>query len=389
MGPGDIYAATKSLYYLSKIFGLAPFQYSSPTSDKKIRVGLLWTVTVNFAPNFIIADILSKLLLYGTCEASLISAATINTINLPGIIRKFSRIDKQLFSITSADYRKIRKWLIFEIVTLTLIMVPFYCFHVNVYGIGMNLYFVLIDEVAHLVILVTDLQFVNIVQFLKRRCKQMNSNLKQIMNYPERNHAKEHYNNETSNAQETREKYTAFLVTKHISVLPIHKTSHTVTEIRVLRETCSDLHDTAIIINRSFGLFLLLEVTCIFISLVSTLYNLLYYMSVTMETDGNAAAKVICHLFWIAFYLCKGAAITWTCQSAAYEVSKSAALIQRLLLDRFLANDIVSELQAFFVQLGVHTITFTACGFFTMNLSLLHGIIAATATYIIILLQFS
>jgi hypothetical protein len=79
--------------------------------------------------------------------------------------------------------------------------------------------------------------------------------------------------------------------------------------------------------------------------------------------------------------------VTFFCHTATKETRSSRILVQKLLLEANCSNECVKELKMFSLQLQVMTIEYTACGWFSLNLSLFAGVISMIASYIIIMVQ--
>jgi hypothetical protein len=79
--------------------------------------------------------------------------------------------------------------------------------------------------------------------------------------------------------------------------------------------------------------------------------------------------------------------ITFFCHSATKEARSTRILVQTLLLEGNCSIECEEELKMFSLQLQVMTIEYTACGFFSINLTLFTTVVSVIATYFIILVQ--
>jgi hypothetical protein len=70
------------------------------------------------------------------------------------------------------------------------------------------------------------------------------------------------------------------------------------------------------------------------------------------------------------------------------EVRNSRIVVEKLLLEGKCRNEIVKDLKKFSLQLQAMKIEYTACGFFSLNLSLFASVVSAIVSYIIIMVQF-
>jgi hypothetical protein len=90
-------------------------------------------------------------------------------------------------------------------------------------------------------------------------------------------------------------------------------------------------------------------------------------------------------LFFVSLRLF--AAVTIPCHLATDEATRSSVLIQKLLLRTDINERIMKDLDPFYTQVKSMGVTFTACGFFVLDMSLFCGIFGAICTYIIVITQ--
>jgi hypothetical protein len=79
--------------------------------------------------------------------------------------------------------------------------------------------------------------------------------------------------------------------------------------------------------------------------------------------------------------------VMFLCHTSTNETRSSRILVQKLLIEANCSKECVKELKMFSLQLQVMTIEYTACGWFSLNLSLFAGVISMIASYIIIMVQ--
>ncbi|XP_049962103.1 putative gustatory receptor 2a [Schistocerca serialis cubense] len=83
---------------------------------------------------------------------------------------------------------------------------------------------------------------------------------------------------------------------------------------------------------------------------------------------------------------------TWSCSATVDEASRSADLLLKALLAPIFgysrANELRIQLQLFLQQVQHRRPRFTACGLFTIDLSILSTMVAAVISYLIIIVQF-
>ena len=203
----DFRASILPFYYVCKIMGLAPFSYSNKfplhTKQKKSTKGLmspnvLWSIFVfliqitgfislmiynifydyrNYSLSVIIPDTLSILTLYSTCFACLIGAV-FNRRRIEILMMKFTAID-QILLRENCDrvYRKRRQILLLELSLFLSLLIGFYCYHVYVRTDGISYIFYIAKDLANLSNVIMVIQYINIMQFLRHRFRNLNQQL--------------------------------------------------------------------------------------------------------------------------------------------------------------------------------------------------------------------
>jgi hypothetical protein len=80
--------------------------------------------------------------------------------------------------------------------------------------------------------------------------------------------------------------------------------------------------------------------------------------------------------------------IVLSCQTTTEECNKAQILAENLMLRAGLGSETLNELRFLSVQLNSMKISFTAGGFFTLDLPFVHSFVAVICTYLVILAQF-
>jgi hypothetical protein len=79
--------------------------------------------------------------------------------------------------------------------------------------------------------------------------------------------------------------------------------------------------------------------------------------------------------------------VRFFCHTATNEARSSSILVQTLLLEGNCRNECVNPLRMFSPQLQEMTNKYTACGFFSLNLSLFASVVSVIVSYIVIVVQ--
>ncbi|XP_039300407.1 putative gustatory receptor 28b isoform X1 [Nilaparvata lugens] len=142
--------------------------------------------------------------------------------------------------------------------------------------------------------------------------------------------------------------------------------------------------------NRCYGGQILTIMFSVFVKTTSLLYG--------MESDltGETKSYRSGYVEWIYFSdnlirliqdIFKVYFLVSASASVSNEAGKTALIVSRLL-SRKLNSQSKKQLEVFSVQLLHTEVNITACGIFTLNYSVLTGMIGAITTYLIILIQF-
>ena len=198
----DIESAFRPLNVLSKILGLVHFSGHRNSFTGKIKDEgnremefrkVIWCVVVTctvvmgfvfsiihlkISSHFIVFQIVTAILsmpvgYLGTLVA-LIAGLTWNRNKFPEFVLKMSVFDKYLLGAKRADiYRKQYKSCIKQLKVLPLILFPFYCYDIYVYGVFMN-YISVYLHVSNFIKEVVVVQFINVVWMIRERLEYLN-----------------------------------------------------------------------------------------------------------------------------------------------------------------------------------------------------------------------
>jgi hypothetical protein len=169
-----------------------------------------------------------------------------------------------------------------------------------------------------------------------------------------------------------------------------HRDTVSLTHVKALQEYHMHLYDVAQLLNSAYGFQMLLCFGFLFTELILD-YNMAIDLLVkTLSVRAGIATDI---QEWSS--LCTGVLfsviltfVTVSCELASEEANRTGHLVHTVLLKPDLSRDLILQLQLFSSQVSNLRVKFTACGFFTINRSLLCGIGGVLCTYLIILHQF-
>jgi hypothetical protein len=161
-------------------------------------------------------------------------------------------------------------------------------------------------------------------------------------------------------------------------------------QIRALRQIHGILCDVIQTINSDYGLPILLIISYAFVSFV-----MFTFLAMDSKHVGNMAdcdeepscGRVMMNFCVSCTCIIKVMGIVVSCHAASFEAAHTSTVVQKLIAQRPVRADSLAELQLFSQQLWNIDSTFTAFGFFTLNLNLLCSVAGTATTYIVVLLQ--
>jgi gustatory receptor len=160
--------------------------------------------------------------------------------------------------------------------------------------------------------------------------------------------------------------------------------------VKALQEYHMNLCDVAQLLNSAYGFQILLCFGFLFIKLILN-YNIAIDLVVTVLSGKAGIATDIqeCSSLCVAVLMTVILSfVTVSCELASEEANRTGHLVHTVLLKPDLSHDLILQLQLFSSQVSNLRVKFTACGFFTINSSLLLGIGGVICTYLVILHQF-
>ncbi|XP_075156406.1 gustatory receptor 2a [Haematobia irritans] len=154
----------------------------------------------------------------------------------------------------------------------------------------------------------------------------------------------------------------------------------------IIRDLYNRLFHTTEILNRYFGISMLVNLGNDFISITSNCYwifiNFKNFSSTTKDFLNIATSAI-----WSVPHLLNVLILAILCDKTVQSTTSIALGLHRINIDTMNDNH-NSVIQQFSLQLLHQKMGITAAGFFNIDCSLLYTIVGATTTYLIILIQF-
>ncbi|RLZ02190.1 Gustatory receptor 5 [Cephus cinctus] len=159
----------------------------------------------------------------------------------------------------------------------------------------------------------------------------------------------------------------------------------TIRSIKKLHMAYTTLCEVCLEVSEYYGVSILLAISYYFYSLVYNAYSILGPFVVSREQIKLFI--LLDSISWLIILVFPIAVLTWSVTKTVSEAKRTSDVVHELL-HSVLHREAKIELKYFSLQLLHKNISFTAFEFFTLDFTLLRSILSATATYLIILIQF-
>jgi gustatory receptor len=383
----DIFSSMRPLYYVSKLFGLTPYSYvKSSDSSYVIKEPsgpfVIWTLVITV---FVLAGYLYNLFYffyqneYRTASSSIVIifektwlfafSVSILLLGLTRNRRKIHDIFRHMLEIKQNVLKnKARNTYVKIFYSLSLQVAFVAGFHICMlysYATIRNSREEFACQFSYIIASFINttgvLQFLFSLKILRWICRSIDDELERAeVSYFARNKviAVRHIREQKSDSEQQSDK---------------------LYQLRLLH---FKLYELVGLINACYGFLMLIETTHNFVMVVSLMHEIL--MALEQENGTNLVTHDVCLLL---FYSAKVTMVLRTSQLTHDESKAMLLTVHKLLLCPNVSSACETQLRLFATQIVDNEIEFTACGIFPLDLSTLHSIIAAAATYIIILYQ--
>jgi hypothetical protein len=435
----DIFYTLKPLYYLSKFVGLASFSLSfNPRTGEHVmrssgvcnRVQNIYTVAIfcgitsgfvmclqdvqaklSTNPGQVVSHMFSSPANFITTMMDIILMSVVNRKEIMKLILKLRTIDDILLQGNGSRlYVKTRRRMIFELMIVFGVLIPFLCYDSYFFGQLSSHTFEVMSRFSIVISLTTVIQFLWAVRFFKHRLQLLNRklssgfsshvNISKSERTCDRNAAGQSGRAvreicgifRENNARTLTVLPTSAIKGPGFPMLQQNTSSDRVSYILNLRVTYNHIYEATLVANSVYGISIILTLMYCFVATVSnTYYTFLDSFTNFDQLEkkmSNVQYYISTHILWVILSVGKTVAISGCCHVVRMESRVLADNLQKLQLYRQIRPDVLLQLQQFATQVTENSIHFTAFGFFSINLSLLYAFIASSATYVIILIQF-
>jgi hypothetical protein len=402
----NVYFEIQPMYYVSRLLGLAPFSIKKKKcGEREIHFSssdIILTTSLNIfllvglcVAEYVVAEtavhsfpivvrvlwFISVLSTYSTCIVTLILNITIHRKYLPVILKRVCIIDSKLFQDGSSEehYKSRRAGTTKHLLLVALILIinslsPIYnFFHI---AITNKISFIL-RTLCYSIFFVIICQYISLVLVLKARYKYLVSifcNLLSMDNL---------YDTDLANISDSGPSGGWFVFhtdTRYSEMF----------QIRKLRHIYSQLHDVLWIVNKYYGLTVLLVIISIIVSFIPTFFSgIISIQNVTAQQreleNYIPTASMLC---WCMSLLFMFVWLNVCCHLVTGETYKLLLCIHKIQTYSNVTQSTLNELRSFTSQLKDLKTEFSVCGVFTLNLPFLCATLGVITTYVTVLFQF-
>jgi hypothetical protein len=297
------------------------------------------------------------------------------------IIGHISKVDNKIcYTPQEGTYmnRKVMFNIILEIILLTAIQCALTSHHIY-FMAGEPYYIIVIKIIGYMPDICNTLflfQYVNLVFIVKQRYSQLNKLLSNWVTVTISGQINLMEENERFIRTRRTVDQTNIIFVSGSNVGKIEGTLEQ-TDIHLLRQIYSELYDITCLINDSYGFPILANLCWLLVGILCAIYEALISFEVLGVEDITYTISYSVLFFKVMYF----------CHTAENESRSSGILVQKLLLGGNSRNECVNVLKMFSDQLQVMKIDYTACGFFSLNLSLFASVFSVIASYIVIMVQ--
>jgi uncharacterized membrane protein len=424
----DIESAFRPLNVLSKILGLAHFSGHGNTVRRKIkheqncesefanvvwRIVVILTVIAGFVTNMITMPASSHFNIFDTVVfiisipvgylgtvVALIAGLTFNRSKLPEFVLKVSIIDKDLFGSKRVDvYKKLYKSCIKQLKALPLILFPFYCYDTYVFGKDIN-YMQGHLHLSNFIKEVVILQFINVVWMITERLKYLNKEVANSLEFRTgvssnaRLFVSASCISNTESALHTSplefgNKNAANLLSDFPVFTRRRSSFSEVDRLIRVRKLYDMIYRVSKLVNGMYGIHIVLDLIYNFINVVVSVYGIIGATTGSIKLNPKLPVfqYIVLHICWIVVCLVKVVVMSVSCHKASAQVEVCCQEVQKLLISDALRQDTRRQLKLLLQQVSNNRVVFTACEFFTINMSFLFTFVSSATTYIVVLVQ--
>jgi hypothetical protein len=413
------------VYLVAQLVGLAPYSFVdaedilevSWNSNRKNfiwsvllliiqSVGVFYRLAINFIkPPTSILRLCSNVVLFPLAQAAgplAVAVALVrNRTKMRQIVRILSAVDAFLYESGDKVYRKRDSFLVLALTCSLVYIFPLYILQ-NYTSEDVATEWML--TLSHLTCIVSDLQYLNLLVILKHRLVAISDKLRMIyiidhcpcgefkISTEIFKRCGRHVSGTTSHRVVGNQSVFTVQRFEKPEVLErsINDSRSPIAGIILrVRQNYNALCEICFMINSIHGFTLVVNWLVATVGLSVDLYYLtVSFVSPSISNKvSSSSGKNVALMLWSLFTLVRMFVIAVSCQRVSDEYRTCMSDVQRLLLKYSTEEDVLTQLVSFTDEIVNNKIEFTACGIFTINLSVLCTVAGLVIQYFILLCQ--
>ncbi|EZA47645.1 ObirGr6 [Ooceraea biroi] len=155
--------------------------------------------------------------------------------------------------------------------------------------------------------------------------------------------------------------------------------------MRAVKQVHLELVKASRTTNEAYGLQILFSMTISFVFITTLLYYAYTILWLDLSKE-EFQLEMMPIVGWVIFYSSKVLVINHACSLTSAEAASTGDIICELY-EPATSREFRAEIRDFTLQLIQNPLIFTACGFFTLDHTFIHGVIGSVTTYLVILIQ--
>ncbi|KAJ3628333.1 hypothetical protein MTP99_015644 [Tenebrio molitor] len=369
----NIYETLRFLFFVSKIFGLAPLRFDL-SSSRPDRFAILWSIfvlclTIAFVIYVTSLDVLVQYsviveivetveeFLENLISITMILLMILNRNKIVNVMKNLSQFDNRIRNVSILPRLRTsnRKIFRFTVAAITIIFFSVALKHIIIFSFveekGPNSFlYNARSAIAFFVYSLVLVQFCALTLVLKQKFETLNYHLLSI-------DFEIKHNAHKLNSRKL----------KFVSQLHYHLTN------------------TSFTLNKIFSIPVLLTTLLQLVILVTALFFLIE--SLFINGDAAAVGLICQNSADVAFYFMLSSTLIFV-SSRTMEEARKSAIILHVIMTRSLSEEMQLSAVNFSLQLMHHCVRFTVSNLFVIDESLIHSVLATVCAYLVIVIQF-
>jgi hypothetical protein len=402
----NVYFEIEPLYYVSRLLGLAPFSLRKKKSGETevhfsqsdfiltttlsvvLLVGLCLnqfvvanTSYINVPTFFYVLGFIETLATYSTCIVTLILNISIYRKHLPLILRRIYVLDSKFLNDGRNEerYKSRRSGTTKQLTVIGIIWIINFLSCIYYFFIG-GIFITLIVSsriLCNTIFFLISCQYTSMVLVLKARYNHLTSILSKLL-ITNRNL----YETDLTRISTSGHSGAGFVLYSNTRCVHVSK-------ILELQHIYCQLYDVLWLVNKCYGIPLLLLITATIFNFVNSFFmSIVFIKNVILgEREFIKYMLLSTNLCWCFTVLFMFVWIISCCHLVTEEVHKLLLCIHKIQIYSNVTQSAISELRSFVSQLKDMRVEFSVCGLFTLNLPYLFGTLSVITTYVVVLFQ--